>query len=157
MSPRSTLVAALFPVLVIALGCSDSSEPPPADCSSVVDTTVVPTVSYSGDIVPMFAQDRYGCLEGGCHGGILLSSNYDLRSHAAVLQPGDQARDLRVCAVRPGAPDESYLLWKMEGRRDIRGMPMPNGCRNSSDPFACVSAEDLELVRRWILEGALDN
>jgi hypothetical protein len=121
----------------------------------VADTTQPATVSYANDIVPMFFTEKYNCLEIGCHGGGLASSNYSLTSHAETLEPGQQALLLGVCAVKPGDPDASYLIWKIEGRPGIQGVRMPNGC--ASNPVNCVSAEDLAVFRTWILEGARNN
>jgi hypothetical protein len=152
------LGAPLFVSLVLlGPGCSEDTVPPEPDCSSVADSTIVPTVSYKNDIEPLFAEEKYSCLEIGCHGGGLHSSNYSLESHAGCVQRGDQAHALGMCQVKPGDPESSYLYWKIEGRQGIIDEPMPNGCRNASDPNECVSDEDLALVRTWILEGAPDN
>jgi hypothetical protein len=145
-------------LFVSALACSESSTPnPPVDCSSVADTTQPATVSYANDIVALFLPDKYNCLEAGCHGGGLASSHYSLASYEEVLKAGDEAKQLDMCAVRPGDPDASYLLWKIEGRSGILMQRMPLGCVSSPDPNDCVSASDVDLVRTWILEGARNN
>lgn len=144
--------------LIVLSGCSDSSTPDPGpDCSSVADTTQPATVSYANDIVPLYFTDKYNCLEAGCHGGGLASSNYSLASHAEALKAGDQAKQLGMCAVKPGDPEASYLVWKIEGRQGILGVRMPNGCVTSPNPDDCVSSADVALVRTWIAEGARNN
>jgi hypothetical protein len=55
-----------------------------------------------------------------------------------------------MCNVTPGDPEQSYLVHKLEGRKGIAGVPMPEG----RDP---VAPEHLQIVRQWILEGARDN
>jgi hypothetical protein len=153
----------LFPVFLVvtglaAFGCSESTPPKtPVDCSSVADTTQPATVSFANNIVPLFLPDKYNCLEAGCHGGGLASSNYSLASYEEVLKAGDEAKQLDMCAVKPGDPDASYLLWKVEGRAGILMQRMPLGCVSSPDPNDCVSASDVALVRAWILEGARNN
>ena len=154
----SSLLALCVSALIVVHGCSDSSTPDPgADCSSVADTTQPATVSYENHIVPLFLPDKYNCLEAGCHGGGLASSNYSLASYAEVLEAGDGAKQLRMCAVKPGDPEASYLVWKIEGRSGILGQRMPLGCVTSPNPDDCVSSTDLDLVRTWIAEGARNN
>ena len=139
--------------LVLGQGCGGSPAlNPGADCTSVADTTQPATVSYANQIVPLFLPDKYNCLEAGCHGGGLASSNYSLASHAEVLKAGDQAKHLEMCAVKPGDPDASYLVWKVEGRPGILMQRMPLGCINN-----CVSAADVALLSTWIHEGARNN
>jgi hypothetical protein len=50
--------------------------------------------------------------------------------------------------VRPGDPDGSLLVQKVEARQSV-GEPMP--------PEYRLSEEEVDLIRRWIAEGARDN
>ncbi len=52
--------------------------------------------------------------------------------------------------VTPGDPDNSYLVWKIEGRPEIVGEPMPRG----RDP---LPPEAITAIRQWIADGAQDN
>jgi len=52
--------------------------------------------------------------------------------------------------VAPGDPDHSYLVQKIEGAAGISGARMPFG-----GPFLAQS--DIDLVRTWIAQGALNN
>jgi hypothetical protein len=160
-SAAARLALPLAPVFVLAVllgpGCGGTDPDPGPDCSSVADTTQPATVSYQNDVVPLFYTEKYNCLEIGCHGGGLASSNYSLATHAETLERGDQANLIGVCAVKPGDPDASYLVWKLDGRPGIQMERMPSGCTTTPDPDDCVSAEDLAIVRQWILEGARDN
>jgi hypothetical protein len=153
-------IAAVAGVALLAYlaACGGSSnpakpKPEPPDCSSVADTTQPATVSYENDIVPMFAElsnGGYGCADAGCHGGAFLSSNYSVESRDDILAPGNEATARGFCVVKPGAPEDSYLVMKLEGRAGIEGVQMPNG-RTS------LTAADLQKVKTWILEGARDN
>jgi hypothetical protein len=107
-------------------------------------------VSFQDDIVPFFADNRYGCNAIGCHGTALPGSPYLLESYEDLFETGPQARNKGVCSVRPGAPDESYVIWKIEGRAGIEGVRMPN----VGSP---MTAQDIALFRQWILEGARNN
>jgi uncharacterized protein (TIGR03118 family) len=52
--------------------------------------------------------------------------------------------------IAPGDPDHSYLVQKIEGAAGITGQRMPLG-----GPFLAQS--DIDLVRAWVAQGALNN
>ena len=52
--------------------------------------------------------------------------------------------------VKPGMPDSSYLVWKIEGRSEIAGGRMPLN-------LAPLSAEEIAVIRSWIEAGAEDD
>ena len=52
--------------------------------------------------------------------------------------------------VNPGNPDDSYIVWKIEGRSGIVGGRMPLGL----DP---LTPEQIAAIRGWIEAGAPDN
>ena len=60
----------------------------------------------------------------------------------------------RLLRVAPGLPDESYLVWKIEGQgpngEPIFGERMPP----ASAGEAPLSAEQIADIRSWILDGA---
>ncbi|MBI2506058.1 MAG: hypothetical protein HYW07_22820 [Candidatus Latescibacteria bacterium] len=105
------------------------------------------TVSFRRDVLPFFS--RYGCSSIDCHGGPFPQSSYDLTGYATLFGPGAQAARLKTCNVIPGNAQESYLIEKLEGRM-ARGDRMPLGM----EPMA---AQELQLLRTWIDEGARDN
>jgi hypothetical protein len=145
--PRVRWIAA---VILFAAGCGDSTNPPaPAECSSVADPNLPSTISYQGDIVPLLTS-KYDCTAIGCHGSSLPGSAFSFASHASLFVAGPQAAEKGMCSVRPGAPEESYLVWKIEGRQGILGDRMP-------DNATSMTAEDIATIRQWILEGAKDN
>lgn len=137
-------------VLSFGAGCSESTTPPePAECSSVADPNLPATVSYQNNIVSLITS-QYGCTAIGCHGSTLPGSQYSLASYSNLFNAGPQAKDRGMCSIRSGAPDESYLIWKVEGRSGILGDRMPN----DASP---MTVEDIATLRQWILEGARNN
>jgi hypothetical protein len=48
--------------------------------------------------------------------------------------------------VEPGAPDSSYLVWKLEENSGISGGMMP--------PSVPISSDQIAMVRAWIAAGA---
>jgi hypothetical protein len=105
------------------------------------------TVSFRRDVLPLFS--RHGCASVDCHGEPFPQSNYDLTGYATLFGPGAEAARLKTCNVIPGNAQESYLIEKLEGRM-ARGDRMPLG----KEPMA---AQELQFLRTWIDEGALDN
>jgi hypothetical protein len=102
-------------------------------------------VSYSRDIVPLF--QRAGCMSSLCHGSNTPESGYNLRTYEGTFGPGDEARNLGMCNVVPGSPEQSYLFQKLFPGPRI-GVRMPND-------LPPLTAAQIDLVRRWISEGAL--
>lgn len=138
---RTCTCLLLFPFLFSA--CTEkpdgpSEPPPPAD-----------GVSFAADIQPLFA--LHGCT--GCHGSP-GNSGFSVLTHASVFGPGFQAVSRGMLEVVAARPDTSYLLWKLEGAgpdgEPISGERMPRG----GGP---LGAAELDLIRTWIAEGALDN
>jgi hypothetical protein len=52
--------------------------------------------------------------------------------------------------VKPGDPDNSYLIQKLEGAAGISGSRMPLG-----GPF--LDRETIDKIRSWIQDGAPNN
>ncbi|MBF0431739.1 MAG: hypothetical protein HQK83_10700 [Fibrobacteria bacterium] len=81
-----------------------------------------------------------------CHYGIYAphglsfsedSSRTDLKNTFSKKVPA-------LLLIAPGQPDSSYLIWKIEGRSEIEGAPMPNLALP-------LSQEDIDLIRKWVL------
>ena len=137
----ASIILLLFPLLFAA--CTEKPDgaiepPPPAD-----------GVSFAADIQPLFAS--HGCT--GCH-GTPGNSGFSVLTHESVFGPGFQAVSRGMLEVVPARPDTSYLLWKLEGAgpngEPISGERMPRG-------GSALDAGEIELIRTWITEGALDN
>ena len=96
-------------------------------------------VSYGRHVQPLF--DR-GCAFYGCHGadtfeerGYSLDSYQNSRNRAGIIIPYD--------------PNASLLIQAVEGRApNVRRMP-PN-----TDP---LTPNQINGLRRWIIEGAINN
>jgi WD40 repeat protein len=97
-------------------------------------------VSYYRAVRPVFQQHCQGC-----HQPAKPQGGYVMTDHADLLKKGDQDKP----GVAPGRPEQSFLLEQIQARP---GQPpaMPKG----KDP---LPQHDVELVRRWITEGAKDD
>ena len=87
-----------------------------------------------------------------CHTGVTpplgLALNVGVSRQNLVGVPSVGVPEVQ--RVKPGDPDESYMVWKVEGRSGITGDRMPLGL----EP---LRAEEIAAIRGWIQAGALDN
>jgi len=81
----------------------------------------------------------------GASGGLSLSSAVSFSNLVNTPSGGVPAVD----RVEPGDPENSYLIWKLEGRAGIVGSRMSLG-----GPF--LSQEQVDLIRDWIEAGAAE-
>ena len=93
-------------------------------------------VSYHAQIVPILKRSCQGCHHPGDPNADLIVTTY------ADLMRGGMAG----ASIIPGKPDESLLVTLISG--DEPAMPQ------NMEP---LSDEEVELIRRWILEGAQDD
>lgn len=106
-----------------------------------VDDRTIPltNVSFSQDIYPIF---QVKCAFSGCHASPNPADGIDLSTWANVTANPN--------IVFPGEPDLSRLVWAIEGRAGISPMPIVGYSRP-------VTATQLQGIKTWIDEGALDN
>jgi hypothetical protein len=100
--------------------------------SSVADTR--PPVSYDRDIRPILSDKCYGC-----HGPDAAARQAELRL--------DTREGLSAKVVVAGKPDKSELVARISSSDDDERMPPP-------DSKLSLTAEQKELLRRWVSEGA---
>lgn len=118
------------PALVLGLAlaaCSPASAEPPKP------------VSFAREVRPLLAQHCQGC-----HQPAKMQGGYKLTDYASLLKAGESERP----AVVPGKPGESYLIEEItahDGRAE-----MPKG----REP---LKPSEVELVARWVREGAPDD
>lgn len=103
----------------------------------------VEDVSFVNDIQPIF---NGSCGGAGCHVGA-TQNGVNLSSYDQVMNSAGQQYGREI--VEPGSPDESPLVDKIEPNPQF-GQRMPFG----RDP---LSNHQIEQIRVWIEEGALDN
>jgi hypothetical protein len=106
-------------------------------------------VGFSNDVLPVLQARCVAChLTGDEAGGMSLAPKAAYANLVGV--PSKESPNLRV---KPGVPDESYLLMKLQGtQRDHHGIGarMPLGGPPLDDPT-------LTLIRAWIVQGAVNN
>jgi hypothetical protein len=126
----------LFTASALLLAACASEDPRPASFTAVYSTVIRPR-----------------CTTVACHNR--LSQTYglrlDTRTGAYVMLTGRACSEPPVPGqpggnfVIPGQPDRSKLMHLLYGENVPRRMP----------PDSPLAGPDIELVERWILEGAL--
>ncbi len=101
-----------------------------------------PTVSFREDVVPIFKGRCIDCHKPGGQG--FEASGLDLTTYAGVMK-GTKFGPMVIA----GDPDGSNLMRLLDWRVDPK-IRMPHGAKK-------LSTCDRDAIRRWIMEGALDN
>ena len=140
---RATLVLSLSVTASLGMECPPATPP---------DLEPVYTVSFANDIQPIF---NTHCTR--CHvtGGFANNSGIPLKLIEGVsynLLIGRQSvNNPNWTLVAPGDPDNSLLYHKMSST-----MP-PVGRRMPWDGATTLSQDEIDHVRTWIAEGAVNN
>jgi hypothetical protein len=111
--------------------------------------TGIAPVSFSAEIVPLLRTQCATChLTGKEAGSIALHPRAAYANLVGV--PSVESKLLRV---KPGAPDESYLMRKLDGTH------LDAGGSGARMPFgaAPLDAATLAKIRAWIAIGAPEN
>ncbi len=96
-------------------------------------------VSFNRQVQPVLQDNCYGC-----HQPAKAQGGYEMISRAGLLHGGESESP----AVVPGNPRESYLLEQITPKNGKAEMPRGR---------APLAETDIDLVRRWIAEGAQDD
>lgn len=148
---RLTPLLALVAPLVLA-GCPGDGTGLDEGGNPIGPAGPDPAVTLSADVQPIFTAS---CALANCHAGPSPVLGMNLASGLArasiVDVPSQEVPALH--RVRPGQPDSSYLVHKVQGTQgSVGGLGgrMPLG----GTP---LSAEQIAAIRAWITAGALDN
>jgi hypothetical protein len=120
----------------------------PASASRVV-AVVTTGVSFSASVVPVFTGACSSCHPPNEGMNLTAPSAYgSIVGVTSTEQP-------QLKRVRPFRPDSSYLIHKIQGTQATvggSGERMPFGCTSN-----CLPEATINLIRNWILQGALNN
>jgi len=122
-------------LLALILGQLDVSADPTKD----KDKPSGP-VSYYRDVRRVLQQNCQGC-----HQPAKPQGGYVMTTFAALLKPGDSGK----APIVPGKPEQSELIAQI--------VPGVNGRALMPKNRDALSAADVDLVKRWISEGAKDD
>ncbi len=135
---HSGITVILAAVIAVAAGCSDHGTDPAAP-----DRNTPTVISYAADIQPIWTANCIVCHGVGGNGGLDLRSP---DSHGRLV--GIAATGYVGVRIAADEPDQSVLYRKLTGAGGVGGFMPPTGM---------LGPTEIETVRRWIVEGALDN
>ena len=141
----ASTTAALGVIAVCLTGCTNES--PSLRVISVAPPANM-TISLSADVQPIFTRS---CAKGGCHAGTATAQGLNLETGKSYvnLVRVTSTEDSTLKRVDPGMSDLSYLIMKIEGN----GL----GDRMPADGPPYLPNAEIQLIRDWIDQGALDN
>ena len=97
------------------------------------------------------------CATNGCHDSKTAIGALDLEKGKSfgqlVNQPAQNvgAQDDQLLRVKPGDPDHSFLVLKIEPHLPVSdGVPMPNGKKP-------LSQEEIDAIAQWVRDGAKND
>ena len=114
-----------------------------SDGDGVGDACEVATSPTFAEVQAIFNSRCVACH--GVSGGLSLQAPGSFGNLVDV--PSSQISTLD--RIEPFDPDNSYLVWKIEGRSGIVGSRMPLG--------GVLSQDDIDLIREWVAAGAENN
>lgn len=121
------------------------------------ETTEPAMVSFSADVQPVVTAKCVGCHDDtDPPGGLNLLAGAAYAGLVNVQAVQDTAAPI-LDRIEPGDPEASFLIHKIQGTHTAaggRGGRMPAGCPGSR---ACLTPEEIQLIRQWVVEGALNN
>jgi hypothetical protein len=159
---RRVVPTALLFAVALAVGCagggSDGGGGGGGGGGCKCEPPGCPTLSLSQNIQPIF--NRSCAQSAACHAGGAPPQDLNLQvgqthSQTVGVRSTERASEIRV---RPGKPDDSFLIKKIEFPTGTPGLPMPVGCPGSPTQGAvCLTNDDLAAIRQWITECAPNN
>lgn len=126
-----------FAIVIIAIyniGCDDTITVNDVDNRMIPDSNV----SFAEHIYPVF---QVKCASTGCHSGPNPRAGLDLTTWSGATAD--------VTVIFPGYPDNSSLIWTIEGVASFPPMP-PIG-------YSPLTINQINGIRTWIQEGAKNN
>ena len=159
MRTPGALAIAVLAIGGTLTGCASSGggggggAPPKPACKP----PATPTISFSMDIQPIFNRS---CALVSCHTGAVPAQGQDLSPGVAYGQVVNvsSTEQPKLKRVRPGDPNNSYLVRKIQGDPRISGVLMPNGCPGVPAAGAqCLTPDEIAAIVQWITECAPNN
>lgn len=128
---------------------------------NVTTPVIIPPkgLTFTNDVAPIF---DHSCALAGCHSpesyiGLLLGPSKQFPAPVVLSNIVDKTTYLGVL-VRPGAPDDSVLLRKVEGNFTGLACDVEGGCGGPMPPKSKgpLTATEIGIIRQWIAEGATE-
>jgi mono/diheme cytochrome c family protein len=140
-SSESLVSLAVALLLTTAVATAAQGDEPATDAAKTpVPPPAGSSISYDRDVLPIFRRSCFGCHQNGKRQG-----NYRMTQFASLLAGGESEQP----AIVPGDPAASYLLEQITPQDGHAAMPQV--------PAAPLSATEIETIRDWIAQGAVND
>jgi mono/diheme cytochrome c family protein len=123
------ILPAILLALVVLSSCSTDSAP--TNSPNPKDTTLC----FDRDVLPIFLTN---CARAGCHDPGSRQKGFDFTSHTGIMQ-----------GITPGEPFSSLIFIKITEEEESDRMP--------PWPREELEHEAIDIIQRWITEGATDS
>ena len=151
MKSLSVVGIATLSLLLLAYACGGGGQSR-TDQSNIAaksgaDPSQTAAVGFKGDVEPIFTMK---CANSSCHGAA-KSADLQLSADMAYgnivnVKSSEQPQYMRI---KPGEPDSSYIVMKIEGRQKF-GMQMPL-------TGGALSDKQIQVIRSWVQAGAKND
>jgi hypothetical protein len=139
-------------LVLVGIGCQSSNASqiattPITSAAAPGSTSAAGTVSFASDIKPIIQQNCACHQSAAGAGGLSLAPGNEYKNLVGV-----KSTQSTLALVKPGSPDESYLLNKLLGSQAQAGgsgSRMPTG--------SALSQTQISLIRQWVTNGAPEN
>lgn len=117
--------------------------------------TTTETGSFATQVAPILKSYCAGCHDSsGPSAGLVLAGTSASAIRAGLV--GVTATETSMALVTAGAPDESWLVRKIEG--DFSGVQCQSACQTQMPPAGAAPATaEVDVIRAWITAGAGAN
>jgi hypothetical protein len=159
-----TRALALAATLIALNACGDddgdnhSTDEPDAS-KSEADASMSHTVTYSKDVKPIFAANCTTCHFSGSVIDVDLENPFD-PEHGVIDRVNGWATQHAspyAVHVKPGAPDESFLIYKVSADPDPKTFDTTNNGSPMPLEIPRATSEDLANIKQWISDGAKND
>jgi hypothetical protein len=147
---KKAMLVAVVAALFILAGCKGggySEKQASGSVPSGADPAKTAAAAFKKDVQPIFTKN---CAHPSCHGaaqsaGMQLSPGLAYENIVNVHSSEVPA----LMRIKPGEPDSSYLVMKIEGKQEVgaqmplTGGPLPN--------------KDIQTIRSWVEAGAKND
>jgi hypothetical protein len=127
------------------------------ESSNVDELAATTPISFERQILPILTNPARGCtISGACHRGNTPRDELNLETYDGLMAGGiSQRLGLRPDMIVPGeeiSDDmQSYFLWRTDTtNNNFEGPRMPLGRSE-------IPSSEFDTIKRWIVQGALDN
>lgn len=150
-APPGVAAPTRYKIRVTATGAGGATAVDESDAFFTVSPPAT-GVSLARDLQPVFTAR---CTTQFCHGTASQVALLHLApgfAHGSLVEVSSQSSACNAYKrVRPGLPDQSYLMWKLAGTGPcLAGVRMPKGA-------AALPPAEMSLIRDWISAGAKNN